>query len=948
MAEASKLELLLLAKDKMSPAIQRLLKLLKEAGKSGKGIDDLAKKLDKTSAATDKAAKSQEKYNNARKRDSRGKFISDGTAKEVSEKNKLAAANEKAAKSEEKLNNARRRGRGGSRNQRGFEDDLLAGGAGAGGLWMSKQGLTAAMTKQEAMTDLYTSFYRANQPVSELNRQMAEGEKIAERLGNKLPGTTATFLRMFTIMKQRGIESKVVLEGAGEAAAYLAVANKEDTEDVGKNIARFGQVFNLKTRAEYMSAADLMSRANTTYSLKSQEMMEAVKDFSGRTGKGLGLDGIKGAEDTLRFLTFLRAKTGLEGLTVGSAASSFFSQYLQAKEKKKDPTEELKKLTGVDLKIFDDKGKFSGLENAVKEFSKLQGKLTDEQMVAFGNKLAGEEGASVFQAMVKNGGQWGEFNAEMTNSMSLMDKSSKNAENLTNKLEALTGSLQNLGSATFKPLIDPLSKATDKTNDFVGYLTKVAEGKPIFAGTTAAVLTLGAAFLTLKGGTGLASRFLGGASESILAVGNEATKSASKVGKLRSALTVGNAFKFLLVLETVGFTWEQIAGLRKTVDDWHKMNKGTDDVGQMGYKAYSQTPDNQKNPVKEAESVLSILQQGSKQLEKSLDPSRRGWLEWFGQLTGTLVGGKSLDSLYGPNSRKEEERKWQAMTPQQQEARMQQTRDLTALYKNQPLPAMFTSALERASKVLLGSETLQQRAPSLQDPSVMSAFRQTEIPKMNLSGEMKAHFEEMLKHAFPKSFEQSNQQMAQKSSELTQAFGSLSQPTTALGEQFSGLSNNSTTATSSVGNFANAANSAANRLNSVQFTPPIFSPIQVPVYTQTPNQIPLGGGRARGGSVTKGKTYPVGEIGTEWFTPSQSGSIISNDVLRNSRGGTASASNISFSVAINVDGAGSPKETALEIKREFTAIVSEFKEQMNPRNLARGVAFEAERDYERT
>lgn len=1032
MAEASKLELLLLAKDKMSPALQRLLKLFKQAEKDGKSgasaIDNLTKKLErapksdglkkhnaelkKTSAETERAAKAEEKLNNARRR----KSADGSTGKETAEKAKLAAANEKAAKAEEKLNNARKRGSDGrlrdgrgkyvsdgrtpkeSRNRSrradgSFEEDLIQGGTGAGMLWASKKGMTAAMSKQEAMTDLRSAFYRSSLSAAELNRQMREGEKIADELGNKLPGTTADYIQMFTIMKQRGIETDTVLKGAGKSAAYLAVANKEDREDVAKNIARFGQMFNLKTEKDYMGAADLMSRAKTTYGITSAELMEAVKDFSGRTGKGLGLDGQKGAEDTLRYLSFLRAKTGLEGLTVGNAASSFFNQYLQAKQKKKDPTEDLKKLTGVDLKIFDEKGKFKGLENAVKEFSKLKGKLTDEQQTTFGNALAGEEGASIFQAMVKNGDQWAAFNNELTESISLQDKSAKNAENLTNKLEALTGSLENLGSASFGPLLGPLSKGSDGLNTFVGYLTDVAKARPALAGTTAAVATLAGAFLALKGGSGLASRFMGGANSSIVAVGDNATKSATKVGKLRGALTsTSGIFKVLLAVELAGATWDQINSLREAVDKWKEMNKGVDDAGKQSYKAQQQEDEllKSKNQApdykKRAQEALGLLQQGNKEFEKALDPKKMGWYEWYGRGIGSLLGKDSNLSLYQGRPTQTD-----LIKNPQYNARLQEVFKMPM--RQMTVDNLFKDHYERVQNEIAAVKNLQSRVPMLNDPKTMSSFRRDVMPSMGLSDIRKQFVEQLLQQAFPDSFKQASLQLASSQTKLTeqnnllsQTLANLQKPTEGLVAPMSSLTTNSNSASNATRTFANSANSAASRMSNMQITPPIFSPIKIPVYTPVaPNISPDNLlGRATGGGVKRGHKYEINERGQEFFTPSQSGSIVSNDalrktkktaanflkkepdreirntvevdqskniskeVLRNSRSSVANVPNLNFTVHINVDGSQNPKETAIEVKRELAAIISELKEEWTPRKVARKVAYEAERDAELT
>ena len=990
MAEASKLELILLAKDKMSPAIQRLLKLLKQTEKDGKtstnAVDKLTKKLErapkvdgikkanaelgKTATAAGAAAVAEEKLNNARKRGVRN---SSGVKQETADKKKLAAANEKAAASEEKLNNARKRGiRGGSSNRRSpisptappnrpprgsgngsFEENLLQGGTGLALTGAAKKGFGSAMTKQEALTNLRNSFYRSGVAASELNAQMVNAEKQADELGNKLPGTTSDFLALFSTMRERGIETQTILEGAGKAASYLAVANKEDVQEVGQNLAAFGQMFDLKGE-QYVKAANLMSKIRTSKGLGSEELIEASKYFGGRTAAALGMKGSQGAEETVRFLAFMRQKTGMEGSQLGTSSSSFFREFVKAKQKNKqsDPLGDIKKATGIDLTLFDKKGAFMGVENAINEFSKLKGKLSNEQQMSFGQKMAGDEGAAVFSAMVEYGDQYKSFNQDVNQSIGLMDKSAKNAENLTNKMEALAGSLENLGAAGFMPLLSPIGTLTDKTNEWTGSLTEAAKAQPVFAATTSGVLSLAGALLTLKAGSGI----LSGLASRFGTVTEAAAGSASTVGRFgKGLLSLPTALKIGLTVVVAAEAWEQIQKMRATIDDWKKMNTGLDSAGADSYKAQKQedqtlleqgkTPD-YKNRAKDA---FSLLQQGNQELSKALDPDKLGWGEWWARGVGALMGKDTNFSLYQGKPTTTD-----ILQNPKYYARVGEVEKMP--FNQQKVDGAFTNAFDRVASEIAAVRNLQNRAPMLNDPNTMTAFRRDVQPTLGLSDIKNQFLNEILKSAFPASFAESSQQMAQSSGLLNQSFLNLVQPVTSATDQMLGLSNNSTNATNAVGNLANATNSAANRINAVQITPPTFAPIRVPVFGQ-PTAPVFGGsmfgrsmfGRAKGGSVKKGHPYPVGEIGPEIFVPSASGSIVSNDILRRSSGANSAVQNVHLNVSINIDGStGDAEKIAAEIRREFSAAVSEIKAELAPDNLARRVASSAERHAERT
>jgi TP901 family phage tail tape measure protein len=855
-------------------------------------------------------------------------------------------------------------------------DDAALTGTGAGGFWLAQKGMSGAMTKQSAMSELYTSFYRSSVSAAELNKQMAEGERLADILGTKLPGTSADMISLFAVMKKRGIEANVILNGAGEAAANLAVANKEDLQETGINVARFGQMFDLKKREEYIGAADLMSRAYTTYGIQSGELMEAVKDFSGRTGKGLGLEGNRGAEDTLRYLAFLRAKTGMQGLTVGNAASSFFNQYLQAKEKKKDPTDELKKLTGVDLQIFDKQGKFLGLENAVKEFSKLKGKLSDEKMVSFGNALAGEEGASIFQAMVKNGDQWNAFNSEMSTSMGLMDKSAKNAQNLTNKVEALLGSLENLGAAGFKPLVKPLSDLADGTNDLAGTLTNLAATNPGIARTVVTIGLLGSAVLAFKGGAGILSRFGGEATNSFTTAWKSADTFKGKLSALKNI--AASPITVSLQIMAAGMTidhllkvFEEIRERNQKLEENNKSIREQYDRLMGEGKLYNYTKETgQSRPELDAfaNTLLETMKQG-RALEFALQPERAGTFEhfWTSQRPYTLpMSAKPLDRFMTPFSKEKALEMWKDS-------------DISAGFRDPNVLARLVAKIESGGGMNLGNEGIKLLLGAIEEKAGTEKMQQArqilaednrrmqanpQQPGVNPFNFNPLNFNQRPFSATPTSQFQAPAAGLGQFQNVSQLFNPLQQSITPLagtisnldgrivplGENFSGLGEKSNVAVTGINNLATQVSNAAVRLSNVQFTAPTIETIRVPIQFDPNSSGNTPPGKARGGSVTRGNWYRINEVGQEFFMPSASGSVVSNDMLRSRKGERAAAPVIHLSVPITLysDNPNDAKKAVDAAKQEIAGLMSYIREEMHPDRIARKVAHSADRDSERT
>ena len=65
-----------------------------------------------------------------------------------------------------------------------------------------------------------------------------------------------------------------------------------------------------------------------------------------------------------------------------------------------------------------------------------------------------------------------------------------------------------------------------------------------------------------------------------------------------------------------------------------------------------------------------------------------------------------------------------------------------------------------------------------------------------------------------------------------------------------------------------------------------------------------GGARAAGGNVYEGESYPVGEHGVEWFTPTTNGNITNNATLNNlsSRASSPTSTSATFNITFNVNG----------------------------------------------
>lgn len=83
--------------------------------------------------------------------------------------------------------------------------------------------------------------------------------KLAIALGDRLPGTTADFQNMMTMLRRQGMSAQVILGGLGESAAYLGVQLQMAPTEAAEFAAKL-QDATQTTEKDMMSLMDLIQR----------------------------------------------------------------------------------------------------------------------------------------------------------------------------------------------------------------------------------------------------------------------------------------------------------------------------------------------------------------------------------------------------------------------------------------------------------------------------------------------------------------------------------------------------------------------------------------------------------------------------------------------------------------------------------------------------------------
>lgn len=248
----------------------------------------------------------------------------------------------------------------------------MVGAAGAAGIAAGSavarplKGMFGAFAEQEsATTQLRSAMMRKDGSVPEEFKKITD---LATRLGERLPGTTAEFQQMMTMLIRQGMPAKNILGGLGEAAAYLGVQLKMPVTEA----AEFASKMQDATRTVDKDMMGLMDTIQRAYYLgvDSDNMLQGFSNLSPVLGL-LRQEGLQ-ASNTLAPLLIMMDQTGMAGQSAGNAIRKVFQAGVDVK-KLEDANEVLKEVkAGFKLDFTDGKGNFGGIEKLFSELKKIQ------------------------------------------------------------------------------------------------------------------------------------------------------------------------------------------------------------------------------------------------------------------------------------------------------------------------------------------------------------------------------------------------------------------------------------------------------------------------------------------------------------------------------------------------------------------------------------------------
>ena len=388
------------------------------------------------------------------------------------------------------------------KSQRAAGNLAVNGAAGLGVGYAASRPVAAAVKafapNEDSATQLKVSMMDNTGKVSEDFQKITD---LATKLGDRLPGTTADFQNMMTMLRRQGISAQSILGGTGEAAAYLGVQLNMGATEAAEFAAKM-QDATRTSEKDMMGLMDTIQRGfyagvDPTNMLQGFSKIAPVMDVI----KKSGIDAAK----ELAPLLIMMDQAAMDGGSAGNAFRKIFQAGLNQDKVDKANKALAKSKPGMSFKFTDDKGNFAGLENLYAQIEKLKG-LNDTDRTEIKQTLFGDdaETMSTLDAMMNKGlAGYREVQQKLQTQADLRTRVNEQLGTLTNVMEAAEGSFTN-AMAEFGAAVAPDLKDLIKTlGEFANSVGAWARENPKLAGGLVKVVAAIAALAFVFGGLAL-------------------------------------------------------------------------------------------------------------------------------------------------------------------------------------------------------------------------------------------------------------------------------------------------------------------------------------------------------------------------------------------------------------------------------------------------------------
>ncbi|MCG3359332.1 phage tail tape measure protein [Neisseria meningitidis] len=293
--------------------------------------------------------------------------------------------------------------------------------------------VSAYAQSETASTDLRAAMMDSS---GKVGKDFQEIDGLATRLGDKLPGTTADFKNLMTMLLRQGLSAKTVLGGTGEAAALLAVQLKKTPEEAAEMAAKLQDA----TRGTEKEMEAIMDQVQRLYyaGTDSNNILGAFTSLSPALDT-LKIKG-KAAMEQMSPLIGMLDQAGLSGEKSGNALRKVFTRMMNTAKVGKAA-----KAAGIQLDFTNGKGEFGGFENMYKQLAKLKS-LSTEKRLKLLQSIFGDDSETLqaLNTMIEKGKEgYDQFSKKLEAQASLRQRVNDQLGTLANLWDAASGTFTN-------------------------------------------------------------------------------------------------------------------------------------------------------------------------------------------------------------------------------------------------------------------------------------------------------------------------------------------------------------------------------------------------------------------------------------------------------------------------------------------------------------------------
>lgn len=367
--------------------------------------------------------------------------------------------------------------------------------------------------------------------------------ELATRLGDKLPGTTADFQNMMTMLRRQGMSAKTILGGLGEATAYLGVQLRMAPTDAAEFAAKL-QDATQTSEKDMMALTDIIQKGFYA-GVDPDNMLQGYA----KIGSAMDIIRKKGIDAAKVFapLLVMADQSSMAGESAGNAYRKVFQSMLDVKGVKAANAQT--KGTGIHFDFTDGHGEFGGIEKMYQQLAQLR-RLSTQQRGSVLKTLFGDDAETlqVLNIMITKGmAGYQEAADKLSQQASLRERVDASLSTLANKWEAAGGSFTNALSSIGATVAPQLKVFADWLGNLASKLDGFVKAHPQFV---RALFVTGAAFAAVSVTVGVLSLALASVLGPMALVRMSASilglQFSSAFGVIRNALSiVGNGILWL-------------------------------------------------------------------------------------------------------------------------------------------------------------------------------------------------------------------------------------------------------------------------------------------------------------------------------------------------------------------------------------------------------------------